>query len=360
MAEGNDDVRSEAPSHTSPVRDAHAFDVERLAEFLAERLPGFAGPLTVRQFDGGQSNPTFWLGTPDARYVLRKKPPGTLLPSAHAVDREFRVMRALQDTPVPVPRARVLCEDPEVIGTPFYAMDYLEGRIVRDPSLPGVTKGERAATYDELVRILAALHGVDVDAVGLGDFGKRGGYVARQIKRWSSQYEKSRTSEVPAMEALIRWLPAHVPAADETTLTHGDYRLDNLLLHPTEPRALAVLDWELSTLGHPLADLAYLGMAYDIVMPDGATLVGVDLEAKGIPTEDELIDRYCALTGRDEGVPDYAFFKAFSLFRLAAIAQGVYARSLQGNASSTNAQLFGAAVGILADIACGKVGLSPS
>lgn len=348
------------PASTGPVREAHAFDEQRLADLLSRRVEGFSGPLAVRQFDGGQSNPTFWLGTPDRAYVLRKKPPGKLLPSAHAVEREYRVMRALAATRVPVPPVRHLEEDPEVIGTPFYVMDFVDGRLFRNPSLTTLDREERGAIFDELVRVLADLHQVDVDAVGLGDFGKRGGYLGRQIKRWSSQYEASRTEDVPAMEALLAWLPEHVPEDDETTLTHGDYRIDNVLFDRQAPRARAVLDWELSTLGHPLADLAYLGMAYDIVMPDGATLVGVDLEAAGIPTEDELVARYCALTGRDGGIPHYPFFKAFSLFRLAAISQGVYARSLQGNASSTNASLFGAAVGILADIACRKVGLSPA
>lgn len=350
--------RPAPPAKTGPVREAHRFDEGALASWLERHVPGFAGPLEVRQFDGGQSNPTFWLGTPDRAYVLRKKPPGALLPSAHAVDREYRVIRALRDSEVPVPDALAYCDDEAVVGKPFYVMAHVQGRVLRNPALPDETRADRAAIYERLVGVLAALHQVDVDAVGLGDFGKRGGYVTRQIARWTRQYEASRTDDVPAMEALLRWLPDHVPAHDETTLTHGDYRIDNVLFAPDAPQPVAVLDWELSTLGHPLADVAYLGMAYDIVMPDGATLVGVDLGAAGIPTEDALIDRYCTLTGRD-GIPDYAFFKAFSLFRLAAIAQGVYKRSLQGNASSTNAAMFGAAVGVLADIACGKVGLRP-
>lgn len=348
----------EPPESTREVRDAHRFDDAALKAWLRAHVSGYGSELVVRQFKGGQSNPTFWISDGTRGYVLRKKPPGKLLPSAHAVEREHRIVAALQDTEVPVPRLHALCEDPSIIGTPFYVMEHVVGRIFWNVQLPELTPEARRGVYDELARVLAALHTVDFEAVGLGDYGKRGGYVARQVARWTQQYEASRTDQVPAMEALIAWLPQHVPSDDATTIAHGDYRLDNLIFHPTEPRALAVIDWELSTLGHPLADLAYTCMLYDIALPNVGGLLGVDFAATGIPTEEEFVARYCALAGRDT-VPDFAYFKAFSLFRLAAIAQGVYKRSLQGNASSENAGMFGAAVGHLSGIACRLVGLTP-
>ncbi|MFW6197499.1 MAG: phosphotransferase family protein, partial [Myxococcota bacterium] len=299
----------EPPKAAGPVRDNHRFDETALEKYLAENIPGFAGPLTVCQFKGGQSNPTFWLGTPERPYVLRKKPPGKLLPSAHQVEREFRVTQALQNTDVPVAKLHLLCEDADVIGTPFYVMDYVQGRIFWNVQLPDCDKAERAAVYEELARVLAALHQVDYEAVGLGDFGKVGNYIPRQVARWSKQYEASKTDTVAPMEALMKWLPENVPANDETTLTHGDYRLDNLIYHPTEPRALAVIDWELSTLGHPLADLAYTCMLYDMQMPKIGGLQDVDFEATGIPNEDAFVARYCELTGRD-GVEDWPYYKA--------------------------------------------------
>jgi aminoglycoside phosphotransferase (APT) family kinase protein len=323
---------------------------------MASVIEDVGETLEVRKFRGGESNPTFWVSDGERAYVLRKKPPGKLLPSAHQVEREHRVLSALWDTDVPVARTYALCEDPSVVGTPFYLMEHVEGRIFWNVQLPKLEPSERTAVYDELVRVLAAIHTVDVGAVGLADYGKQGGYVKRQIERWSGQYGKSETQTVPAMDALIEWLPANLPANDETTLAHGDFRLDNLIFHPTEARCLAVIDWELSTLGHPIADLAYTCMLYDMVMPRVGGLLGVDFEATGIPTEEAFVARYCELTGRD-GVEDWAFFKAFGLFRLAAIVQGVYKRAIDGNASSDDAMMYGAAVGHLSGIACKLVDL---
>jgi aminoglycoside phosphotransferase (APT) family kinase protein len=349
-------MNANVPESTSEVRAAHRLDEARLDAFLRATLPEAEGELTVRQFRGGQSNPTYWLGLGERAYVLRKKPPGVLLPSAHAVEREHRVLEALAATEVPVARPRALCLDESIVGTPFYVMDYVEGRIFWDARLPELERAARAAIYDAHARVLAAIHRVDVDAVGLGDFGKKGGYVARQVARWSKQYEASRTREVPAMEALMAHLARAVPEGDETTLTHGDYRLDNLIFHPTEPRVLAVIDWELSTLGHPLSDLAYVCMLYHVVLPGMGGLRGNEPAATGIPSEEAYVARYCELTGRDS-VADFAYHEAFSLFRLAAIAQGVYKRSLQGNASSEDAARFGEAVGRLAEVGCALLGI---
>jgi aminoglycoside phosphotransferase (APT) family kinase protein len=345
------------PESTREVRENHRFDEARLLAWWRDAI-GPVEALEVRQFKGGQSNPTFWVSDGAQAHVLRKKPPGKLLPKAHQVEREHRVMAALADTDVPVPKVLGLCTDPEVIGTEFFVMEMLEGRIFWNVQLPNVASaGERSAIYDELARVLAAIHSVDVDAVGLGDFGPKEGYVARQVERWSRQYVASKTSEIPAMEKLLAWLPAHVPTDTATTLTHGDFRLDNLVFHPTEPRCLGVLDWELSTLGHPLADLAYTCMLYDVSLPNVGGLLGVDFAATGIPPEQDFIARYVARGGRPASEEAWAYMKAFGLFRLASIAQGVYARSLQGNASSANAGMFGAAVGHLAGIACRLVAL---
>ncbi len=343
------------PPNTREPSERHRFDADRLRDWMAPRV-GPVGPLTVRKFRGGQSNPTFWVADAERAFVLRKKPPGKLLPSAHQVEREHKVLAALASTDVPVAEVYALCEDPDVIGTPFYMMAHVEGRIFWDVRLPDLARDERVAIYEELARVLAAIHTVDVDAVGLGDYGKRGDYVARQTRRWSDQYKKSETQPIASMDKLIAWLPENVPARDETTLAHGDFRLDNLVFHPTEPRCLAVLDWELSTLGHPLADLAYTCMLYDMQMPKVGGLLGVDFEATGIPSEEAFVARYCALTGRD-GVEAWPYYKAFSLFRIAAIVQGVYARSLQGNASSDDAAMYGAAVGAMSGIACELVGI---
>lgn len=325
---------------TAPVREvapAHRFDEARLHAWLTANIEGFGRGLQVRQFQGGASNPTFLLTaeTPqgERRYVLRKKPPGTLLASAHQVDREFRVMSALAQTDVPVPRMRALCTDDGVIGTAFYVMDYLSGRIFRDARLPELEPEERAAVYDQLNLTLAKLHGVDVDAVGLADYGRRGGYFERQIARWIKQYRGAESEPIPAMEALIAELPLRVPADDEVCVAHGDYRLENVMFAPDEPRLIAVLDWELSTLGHPLADLAYNAFLWRSHGESWGTLDGVDFNTSGIPTEEAYVDTYLRRTGRGP-VEDWPFYVAFGVFRLASISQGVYRRVLNGVAAS--------------------------
>jgi aminoglycoside phosphotransferase (APT) family kinase protein len=325
-----------------PVREAHRFDERRLAEYLAGSLPGFAGAMTLRQFQGGQSNPTFLVESGGRRWVLRKKPPGKLLPSAHMVEREYRVIRALADTDVPVAPAPLLCEDAAVIGTPFYVMEFVDGRVFTDPGLAALPAQERSAIYDAMNDTLARLHKVDWRGVGLGDFGRPDNYVARQIARWSKQYEASKTGDVPDMDRLIAWLPRNIPAHDETTLVHGDFRLGNMIFHPREPRVVAVLDWELSTLGHPLSDLAYNCMLYHLPadLPTVRGFGDVELAALGIPDERAYVASYVRRTGRDPGA-DWPFYLAFSFFRYAAIVQGVYARALQGNASSATAEQLG-------------------
>jgi aminoglycoside phosphotransferase (APT) family kinase protein len=325
-----------------PVRDAHRFDEQRLTQYLAEHLPGFAPPMALRQFQGGQSNPTFLVESNGRRWVLRKKPPGKLLPSAHMVEREYRVIRALSGTGVPVAPAPLLCEDASVIGTPFYVMEFVEGRVFTDPGLAGMAAAERACIYDAMNDALARLHKVDWRGVGLGDFGRPENYVARQIARWSKQYEASRTGDIPEMDRLIAWLPQNIPPREETTLVHGDFRLGNMIFHPTEPRVVAVLDWELSTLGHPLSDLAYNCMLYHLPadLPTVRGFGDVDLKALGIPDERAYVAAYARRTGRDPGA-DWPFFLAFSFFRYAAIVQGVYARALQGNASSETGERLG-------------------
>ncbi|MDB4945525.1 MAG: hypothetical protein JWP97_5059 [Labilithrix sp.] len=355
-----------APAETREPREAHRLDEAALGRWLEANVKGCrGGAVTVRQFKGGQSNPTYWVGVSggeggDVQLVVRKKPPGTLLPSAHAVEREYRIMSALGATDVPVPETLGASEDASVIGTPFFVMRYVTGRVFWDPALPQVTSPEeRGAIHRAYIEALAKLHSVDPAKVGLGDYGKVGGYVARQVERWSSQYEASRTSEIPAMEALLAWIRRSVPATDETTLIHGDYRIDNLIVAQGAPKALAIIDWELSTLGHPLSDVAYACMAYHMNMPGRGGLAGVDVAALGIPTEQEQLARYCALTGR-AGVEDFDFFMAFGIFRLAAIAQGVYKRSLQGNASSDSAGQYGAAVGMLAELGCNIAGIATS
>lgn len=354
------------PPNARPPRDAHRIDESRLGLWLGEHVEGCAGgKATVLQFKGGQSNPTYWVGVEGGTgsgapnegiaLVVRKKPPGKLLPSAHAIEREYRVMRALRGTDVPVPDALALCEDDAVIGTPFFVMRWVPGRIFWDPTVPELESNDaRRAFYKEYVRVLAALHEVDYAAVGLADYGKVGGFVVRQVERWSKQYQASRTSEIASMEALMRWLGENIPAGDETTLVHGDYRIDNLMFSPEstrEPKAIAVLDWELSTLGHPLSDLAYACMGYHLNLPGRGGLAGVDVRSLGIPTEDEMVAEYKRLTGREQ-IEGWPFFMAFGIFRLAAIAQGVYARSLQGNASSDDASSYGAAVTMLSELAC--------
>jgi aminoglycoside phosphotransferase (APT) family kinase protein len=325
---------------TRPVADAHRFDVASLERYLRDHIPGFAGPLSVEQFNGGQSNPTYRLETSGKAYVLRRKPPGKLLPSAHAVDREFRIMTALAAAAgVPVAHCHCLCTDDTVIGSMFYVMDYVPGRVFWDPLLPGAARDERTAIYDAMNGVIAALHSVDPAAVGLADYGRPGNYFARQIDRWSRQYQASETEPIPAMHRLIEWLPHNIPPGDATGIVHGDFRLDNLIFHPTEPRVLAVLDWELSTLGHPMADFSYHIMAWRLGGDEFRGLRGGDLVALGIPSEDAYIERYLARRG---GVarPDaraWSFYMAYNMFRLAAILQGVMARAVAGNAASASA-----------------------
>ncbi len=332
----------DTPELTS-VRAAHRIDEAALAAYLGDHLPQLKGELLLRQFEGGQSNPTYLLSVGDERAVLRKKPPGELLKSAHQVDREHRVMAALRDSDVPVPAMLHMCEDASVIGTPFYLMQWIEGRVITDGSLPNISVSDRGRLYEELVRILAALHSIDPSAVGLSDFGRPGNYYTRQISRWSRQYEASKTEDIAAMDALMQWLPEHVPESDQSGIVHGDYRVGNCIVHPTEPRVVAVIDWELSTLGHPLGDLAYFCQAWRGEATPGGSLVGLDLEALGIPTEEQVLARYCELTGR-ERIDDWAFYMVFVMFRSAAIVQGVYKRGLDGNASSDRAGEYGAMV----------------
>lgn len=337
----------------SEVRPAHRFDGKALTRYLNTELDGFSGELTVRQFGHGQSNPSFLLSAGRRKYVLRKKPPGKLLPSAHAVDREYRILKALRDTDVPVPETHLLCEDDSVIGTAFYVMEFVEGRIFREPTAPEVSdRGERAAIFDAMNHTLAKIHLVDWKALGLTDFGKPGNYMARQVGRWTKQYEAAKTDDIESMDNLLQWLLEHIPSDDTTTIVHGDFRLENMIIHPTEPRVLAVLDWELSTLGHPLADLAYNCMGYHIPDIGGRSsgYKGLDLEALGIPAETDYIAAYCRRTGRDN-IPDWQFFTAFSMFRLAAIVQGVYKRGLDGIASSGDAKSYGDYVRFLSDVA---------
>lgn len=325
-------------SQLQQVTARHRFDVARLTQYLRSHLPGFADPLEVKQFQGGQSNPTYLLTTPQRRYVMRSKPGpvAKLLPSAHAIEREFRVMRALARQGIPVPEVLLLEEDEGVIGRAFYLMQHVEGRILWDQSLPGMAPAERGAIYDEMNRVIAALHRVDVDAAGLSDFGKAGNYFARQISRWSKQYQASETETIEAMNRLIEWLPRHIPPGDETCVVHGDYRLDNVIFHPTEPKIVAVLDWELSTLGHPLADFSYHCMSWHIAPGAFRGIAGLDHAALGIPTEAEYIRRYCERTGRSR-IEHWDFYLAYNLFRIAAILQGVYKRATEGIASSDSA-----------------------
>ena len=320
--------------------------LEQLEKYLSARVPGFRGPLQVSKFSGGQSNPTFKLEATSGTYVLRRQPPGKLLKSAHAVDREFRVMSALANTDVPVPAVLHLCEDRDLIGSMFYVMEYCEGRIFWDAALPEVDNAQRSSMYAEMNRVLAALHSVDVDAVGLSDYGRPGNYFQRQFERWSKQYRASEIDKIEAMDTLIAWLEKSLPDDDgRVALVHGDYRLDNMIFHSREPKAIALLDWELSTVGHPFADLAYQCM--QLRMPKSgdkmAGLMGVDRHALGIPSEEEYVASYCERMGI-ERIDNWAFYLAFSFFRLAAIIQGVAKRAQEGNASNKNAARLGALV----------------
>ncbi len=329
-------TRQEKFSGTQPVREAHKFDVAKLEDYLKGQIEDFTGPLEVEQFKGGQSNPTYRLKAGDKQYVLRRKPPGTLLPSAHAVDREYKVITALAKANVPVPKTYCLCTDEDVVGTWFYVMDCVEGRIFWEPQLPGMEPADRGAIYDAMNDVIAKIHSADYAAIGLDDFGKPGNYFERQIARWSKQYKASETETIDAMEQLIVWLPENIPPGDDVSVVHGDYRLDNMVFHPTEPRVLAVLDWELSTLGNPLGDFAYHLMPWRLAPDVFRGFDGVDLESLGIPTERQYVDAYCRRTGRD-GIPNLDFYMAYNMFRLAGIAQGIMGRVRDGTAASKHA-----------------------
>jgi aminoglycoside phosphotransferase (APT) family kinase protein len=337
---------------TTEVSERQRFDVGALESWLRENVDGFAGPLSVEQFKGGQSNPTFKLITPGARYVMRAKPGpvAKLLPSAHAVEREYRVLAALAGTEVPVGRVFGLCEDESVIGRAFYVMDFVDGRVLWEQGLPDMSRSERFAIYDEMNRVIAALHSIDPAAVGLDDYGRHGNYLTRQIGRWTKQYQASETEKIEEMDRLIEWLPRHIPPDEETSIVHGDYRLDNLIFHPTEPKILAVLDWELSTLGHPLADFSYHCMGYHIPPTQFRGIAGLDLEALGIPSEQQYIDMYCRRTGRS-GVGNWSFYMAYNCFRLSAIVQGIMKRAVDGIASSPQAFEAGRRARPLAELA---------
>ena len=334
-----------------PVEERHRFDVARLQAYLRGKVEGFETAPVVEQFKGGQSNPTYRITAGGRRYALRRKPPGKLLPSAHAVDREFKVISALHKQGFPVARPYVLCEDDAVIGTAFYVMDCVEGRVLWDQSLPGMDKAGRAAVWDELNRVIALLHSIDYRAAGLEDFGRAGSYIERQVGRWTKQYQASETVKIEAMDNLIAWLPKNIPPAAETTIVHGDYRLDNTVFHPAEPRILAVLDWELSTLGDPLADFAYHCMSWHIPPGKFRGIAGLDLAALGIPSEREYVARYFRRSGRtqpDDSTWDY--YMAYNLFRIAAILQGIAKRVVDGTAASTHAAEAGGRAPIMAEL----------
>jgi aminoglycoside phosphotransferase (APT) family kinase protein len=339
-----------------PVEERHRIDAGRLADYLRGKIEDWRGDLVVEQFKGGQSNPTYRVTAGGRRYALRRKPPGKLLPSAHAVDREYRVTKALHGVGFPVARPWVLCEDDAVIGTAFYVMDCVEGRVLWDQALPGMAREERAAVWDELNRVIAQLHGIDYRTVGLEDFGKPGAYIARQVARWSKQYRASELEKIDEMDRLIEWLPAHIPAGDETSIVHGDYRLDNTIFHPSEPRILAVLDWELSTLGHPLADFAYHCMSWHIAPGKFRGIAGLDHAALGIPGEREYVERYCRRTGRKGIDPStWDYYMAYNLFRIAAITQGIAKRVVDGTAASEYAREAGSRTRPLAELGWAQV-----
>jgi aminoglycoside phosphotransferase (APT) family kinase protein len=344
-------TRQEQFSGTRDVREPHRFDVLKLESWFREHVPDFEGPIAVRQFKGGQSNPTYLLETPGTRYVMRRKPPGKLLPSAHAVDREYRVISALYRAGFPVPKPYSMCEDEDIVGTVFFVMAYVDGRIFWNLDLPGLDRLERRAIYDRMNRTIADLHLFDWKALGLEGFGRPGNYFSRQISRWSGQYRASETKRIDAMDRLMEWLPENIPADESSSLVHGDYRLDNIILHPTEPRVIAVLDWELSTIGHPVGDFTYHLMAWQ--MPEigvGSTgLKGKDLAALGIPTEDEYVRDYCRRTGRD-CIENRDFYSAYNFFRIAAILQGVAGRVRDGTAASVHAEKAARAVQPLAEL----------
>jgi aminoglycoside phosphotransferase (APT) family kinase protein len=340
---------------TIPVREQHRIDEIALTHWMTDNVAGFQGPLLVDQFKGGQSNPTYRLRTPQRSYVLRRKPPGVLLKGAHAVEREARVMAALGSVDFPVPKIHGLCTDDSVLGSWFFVMDMVEGRIFWDASFADVPQTERAAYLDAMNATLAKLHSISPESIGLADYGRSGGYVSRQIARWSQQYLVDELAgRHPAMDKLVEWLPAHIPPLDETTITHGDFRADNMIFHPTEPRVLAVLDWELSTLGHPLADFAYNAMMFRMPPDILGGIQGLDLKAQGLQDEAAYVAAYCSRTGRS-GMPDLDFYIAFNMFRFAAILHGIRGRVERGTATSADAQAMGERYTRVADIAWEQV-----
>ena len=345
-----DKDRTEKFTGTREVIEAHKFDQQKLADYLADHVEGFEGPLDVRQFKGGQSNPTYQLTTPTQKYVLRRKPPGKLLPSAHAVDREYRIISALYDLGFPVPKPYLLCSDESIVGTMFFVMECVEGRIFWDSTLAALAMSERQVIYDTMNETIAQLHAIDYEAAGLSDYGKPGNYIGRQISRWSRQYQASQTDDITEMNRLMEWLPENLPQDETTSIVHGDFRLDNIIFHPSEPKILAVLDWELSTLGHPLADFTYHLMVWRMPGFDGpqSSLKGADLSSLGIPSEADYVAAYCRRTARDR-IDHLDFYFAYNLFRLAAILQGIAGRVRDGTAASPHAADMAARVRPLAE-----------
>jgi aminoglycoside phosphotransferase (APT) family kinase protein len=337
---------------TGPVSERQKFDAGALQEYMRKHVEGFSGDLAIEQFKGGQSNPTFKLTANGQSYVLRTKPgpAAKLLPSAHAIDREFRVMDALNKAGFPTARQYALCTDESIIGRAFYIMEFVDGRVLWDQSLPGMSNEQRAAHYDEMNRVIAQLHTIDYVAIGLADYGKPGNYLARQIDRWTRQYKASETEKIEAMDALIEWLPKNIPAGDETSIVHGDYRLDNMIFHPAEPRILAILDWELSTLGHPLADFSYHCMSWHIPPGQFRGIGGLDHKALGIPTEEEYIARYSQRTGKTLSKEDFNFHLVYNMFRMAGILQGIMKRYVDGTAASEQALKSGQAARPMAEM----------
>lgn len=341
---------------TMPVSQRQQFDVAALGEYLRQNVAEFeaksAQSISVEQFKGGQSNPTFKITAGSQRFVMRAKPGpiAKLLPSAHAIEREFKVMHALQQAGFPAAKQYALCTDESVIGRAFYIMEFVDGRVLWDQSLPGMTPQQRAEIYDEMNRVLAQLHTIDFAAIGLGDYGKPGNYFARQIDRWTKQYRASETEKIDAMDNLIAWLPANIPAGEDTSIVHGDYRMDNMMFHPTEPRVLALLDWELSTLGHPLADFSYHCMTWHVAPGQFRGIAGLDHEALGIPSEKDYIAKYCERSGRTKRDEDFDFYLAYNLFRMAGILQGIMKRYVDGTASSAQAKKSGEAARPMAEL----------